>query len=73
MAACSFGMHHRSAKGFLRVLNNQRLASLNFPVSGKLHQSRYKCRPIAPSRAAQDNRTALSLRERSAALAGLNA
>lgn len=33
----------------------------------------YKCRPIAPSRAAQDDRAALSLWERSAALAGLNA
>ena len=33
----------------------------------------YKCRPIAPSREAQDDRTALSLWERSAALAGLNA
>lgn len=33
----------------------------------------YKRRPIAPSRAAQDDRTALSLWERSAALAGLNA
>ena len=33
----------------------------------------YKCRPIAPSRAAQGDRTALSLWERSAALAGLNA
>ncbi|MGH6863397.1 MAG: SDR family NAD(P)-dependent oxidoreductase, partial [Methylocella sp.] len=33
----------------------------------------YKCRPIAPSRAAQDDRTALSLWERSAALAGLQA
>jgi NAD(P)-dependent dehydrogenase (short-subunit alcohol dehydrogenase family) len=33
----------------------------------------HKCRPIAPSRAAQDDRTALSLWERSAALAGLNA
>jgi len=33
----------------------------------------YKCRPIAPSREAQDDRTALSLWERSAALAGLKA
>jgi NAD(P)-dependent dehydrogenase (short-subunit alcohol dehydrogenase family) len=33
----------------------------------------YKRRPIAPSRAAQDDRTALSLWERSAALAGLKA
>ena len=33
----------------------------------------YKCRPIAPSREAQDDRTALSLWEHSAALAGLNA
>ena len=33
----------------------------------------YKCRPITPSREAQDDRTALSLWERSAALAGLNA
>ena len=33
----------------------------------------YKCRPIAPSREAQDDRTALSLWERSAAMAGLNA
>jgi NAD(P)-dependent dehydrogenase (short-subunit alcohol dehydrogenase family) len=32
----------------------------------------YKCRPIAPSQA-QDSRTALSLWERSAAMAGLNA
>jgi NAD(P)-dependent dehydrogenase (short-subunit alcohol dehydrogenase family) len=33
----------------------------------------YKCRPIAPSREAQDDWTALSLWERSAALAGLKA
>ena len=33
----------------------------------------YKCRPIAPSRATQDDRTALLLWERSAALADLNA
>ena len=33
----------------------------------------YKCRPIAPSSAARDDRTALSLWERSAALAGLKA
>ena len=33
----------------------------------------YKCRPIAPSREAQDDRTSLSLWERSAALAGLDA
>jgi NAD(P)-dependent dehydrogenase (short-subunit alcohol dehydrogenase family) len=33
----------------------------------------HKCRPIAPSRAAQDDRTALSLWERSATLAGLRA
>jgi NAD(P)-dependent dehydrogenase (short-subunit alcohol dehydrogenase family) len=33
----------------------------------------YKCRPIAPSREAQNSRTALSLWERSAAMAGLNA
>ena len=33
----------------------------------------YKCRPIASSRAAQDDRTALALWERRAALAGLNA
>ncbi len=33
----------------------------------------YKRRPIVPSQAAQDDRTALSLWERSAALAGLNA
>jgi NAD(P)-dependent dehydrogenase (short-subunit alcohol dehydrogenase family) len=33
----------------------------------------YKCRPIAPSREAQDDGTALLLWERSAALAGLNA
>ncbi|MGH6837164.1 MAG: SDR family oxidoreductase [Methylocella sp.] len=33
----------------------------------------YKCRPIAPSRAAQDDRAALSLWERSAALAGRKA
>ena len=33
----------------------------------------YKCRPIAPSQAARDNRAALLLWERSAALAGLNA
>jgi NAD(P)-dependent dehydrogenase (short-subunit alcohol dehydrogenase family) len=33
----------------------------------------HKCRPIAPSRAAQDDRAALSLWEASAALAGLDA
>jgi len=33
----------------------------------------YKCRPITPSQAARDNRAALLLWERSAALAGLNA
>ena len=32
-----------------------------------------KCRPIAPSRAAQDDKSAVSLWERSAALAGLKA
>jgi retinol dehydrogenase-12 len=33
----------------------------------------YKCRPIAPSPEAHDSRTALSLWERSAPMAGLNA
>jgi len=40
------------------------------PTTGRYF---YKCRPIAPSREAQDDRTALSLWERSATLAGLNA
>lgn len=42
-------------------------------VAATTGQYFYKCRPIAPSRAAQDDRTALLLWERSAALAGLNA
>jgi NAD(P)-dependent dehydrogenase (short-subunit alcohol dehydrogenase family) len=42
-------------------------------VAATTGQYFYECRPIAPSRAAQDDRTALSLWERSAALAGLNA
>jgi hypothetical protein len=33
----------------------------------------YKCQPIRPSQAARDDRAALLLWERSAALAGLNA
>lgn len=42
-------------------------------VAATTGQYFYKCLPIAPSRAAQDDRTALSLWERSTALASLSA